>query len=211
MDVRALAKVLGSVGALVFSVWWMGRGCTPPVSAEKNHAYIGRHLAQEVCARFGGERGRYVVLGYEGNQHVLNVEISAFLEGMKSCGSWTLERVERVPVPGAGDNSAEMEGGVASGEFATLLASLTDVDMVVSFIGLPLSASRTADRRVVSGQRKLVVANGRLDRVAEWVELGEVDLAVVFKSVDMGSFQKQATDPAAWFERFYEVVPHRDL
>jgi len=205
MDQKMILKVGGSLVAIVFSILWSMRSCAPPMSAEKNHSYVGTRLAEEVCSRFGSETGRYVILSLQNSNDVLDSEIEAFLTGMRACPSLTLDRIERIGHPGG--DAQEFETGVPHSVLLSVVQGLSEADFIVSFVGFPLSPQRTSDKNAVAKLKKVIVANGHLHHVREWVNMGHIDLAVVYRADDANDLRFEALSPDQWFEKHYEFTP----
>lgn len=198
-----LAKIIGAALVILLSIFWIFHSTRPPKGSASNHEYAGAALARELAKHCGERGGKFLVVGFAGERRTLNQQIDGFLGEMKAHANF--EDVGREDIDPAAAGDSMMEGAVPPAAFAGCLRSHANADIIVSFVGLP----DLRDERIASAIRtgkKLVVINARSPDLRELIEKGIVYMAIVTKSVNMADFTKSPSEPAAWFDRFFEIV-----
>lgn len=198
-------KVIASLVVIVACAVVIRCQTRPPRGSAPNHEFAGALVAKELVKLRGDKGGKVLLVGFTGERLVLNQQIDGFLGELKNSEGFEVIGREDIDPEAKGEGMIMEGGGLPSADFLNCVQPHKEADIVVSFVGLPDFRDARVTQYFRNGP-KLVVLNSGAPELRGLIEGGLVHLAVVNKSVDMSQFSKSPASPAAWFDRFFEIV-----
>jgi hypothetical protein len=175
-------------------------------------AALGGLVAEET-AKALGPRGRVLVLAVDTATYkiaTLDTLLASFRKTLASKGNFTIAAVEKFRVPPT-TFMALSEGAVVppradltAAQFTTLLTACSNVDAMVSFVGLPPVAAAELGA-IKQKTTKIVVVSERDPQLLSLLQSGAIQVAVVAREEPSTSATKTKS-AREWLSQHYEVL-----